>query len=70
MKIIKKGKVPKYIYTGTCHTCGCKIEAARHELEIEEDRGQDHLTCKCPTCHYTTIYCEEKAKNSYPKLHG
>jgi hypothetical protein len=59
MKIIKKGKLPKYTFTGICGNCGCEIEANRSELEMEEDRGRDFLTHKCPTCHFT-IYMDEK----------
>jgi hypothetical protein len=58
MKIIKEGRIPKIRYRGTCANCGCVIECTYKELELEEDRGRDYLTYKCPTCDLT-MYCKE-----------
>ncbi len=51
MKILKKGvlKEPKFEFKGTCPSCGTIFLCKENEVVFEEDRGQDHPTCTCPT---------------------
>ena len=67
MKVIKKGKIPKSTYIGTCTYCGCIMEGEYSELEQSEDRGQDQYTYKCSTCGQTIYFEQKNVEHKIPR---
>lgn len=52
MKIIKPGVIKKKVFSGTCGSCGCIIEAERDEIQWLPGRPGERGDGKvqCPTC--------------------
>ena len=48
MKIIKEGKLPVKIYTGTCNRCGCQIECDESET-VQPQPQASYIMAWCPT---------------------